>query len=66
MTFDQSWLDRSSAWWAKAERARIDPRSLDRLVVEFHASEPYTVVPQPTDTPGRTEYRLQPDAARPR
>jgi hypothetical protein len=27
-------------------------------VAEFRASEPYTVVPRPTDTPGRTEYRL--------
>ena len=58
MTFDQSWLDRASAWWAKADRAQIHLRSLDRLVAEFRASEPYTVVAQPTDTPGRTEYRL--------
>jgi len=27
-------------------------------VAEFRASEPYTVVPRPTDMPGRTEYRL--------
>jgi hypothetical protein len=58
MIFDQSWLDRASAWWAKADRAQIHLRSLDRLVAEFRASEPYTVVPRPTDTPGRTEYRL--------
>jgi hypothetical protein len=58
MTFDQSWLDRASAWWAKADRAQIHLRSLDRLVAEFRASEPYTVVPRPTDTRGRTEYRL--------
>jgi hypothetical protein len=32
--------------------------SLDQLVAEFRASDPYTVVPRPTDTPGRTEYRL--------
>ena len=58
MTFDQSWLDRTSAWWAKADRAHNHLRSLDRLVAEFRASEPYTVVPRPTGTPGRTEYRL--------
>jgi hypothetical protein len=58
MTFDQSWLNRSSAWWAKADRAHHHLRSLDRLVAEFRASEPYTVVPRPTDTPRRTEYRL--------
>jgi hypothetical protein len=58
MTGDPSWLDRASAWWAKDDRAQNHLRSLDRLVAEFRASEPYTVVPQPTDTPGRTEYRL--------
>ena len=27
-------------------------------MAKFRASEPYTVVPRPTDIPGRTEYRL--------
>ena len=58
MTDASSWLNRTSAWWAKADRAQSHLRSLDRLVAEFRASEPYTVVPRPTDTPGRTEYRL--------
>ena len=58
MTYDPSWLDRTSAWWAKADRAQHHLRLLDRLVAEFRASEPYRVVPRPTDTPGRTEYRL--------
>jgi hypothetical protein len=58
MTFDQSWLDRTSAWWAKADRAHNHLRSLDQLVAKFRASEPYTVGPRPTDIPGRTEYRL--------
>jgi hypothetical protein len=58
MTFDQSWLDRTSAWWAKADRAHNHLRSLDQLVAKFRASEPYMVVPRPTDIPGRTEYRL--------
>jgi hypothetical protein len=58
MTYDLSWLDRTSAWWAKADRAQHHLGSLDRLVSEFRASEPYTVVPRPTDLPGRTGYRL--------
>jgi hypothetical protein len=58
MIFDQSWLDRTAAWWVKADRAHSHLRSLDQLVAEFRASEPYTVVPRSTDTPGRTEYRL--------
>jgi hypothetical protein len=58
MTYDPSWLDHTSAWWAKADRAQHHLRLLDRLVAEFRASEPYRVVPRPTDTPGRTEYRL--------
>jgi hypothetical protein len=28
MTFDPSWLDRTSAWWAKADRAQNHLRSL--------------------------------------
>jgi hypothetical protein len=58
MIFDQSWLDRTAAWWAKADRAHTHLLSLDRLAAEFRASEPYTVIPQPTDTPSRTEFRL--------
>jgi hypothetical protein len=58
MTYDPSWLDRTAAWWAKADRAQHHLRLLDRLVAEFRSSEPYRVVPRPTDTPGRTEYRL--------
>lgn len=58
MTYDLLWLDRTSAWWAKADRAQHHLGSLDRLMAEFRASEPYTVVPRPTDLPGRTEYRL--------
>jgi hypothetical protein len=58
MTYDASWLDRTSAWWAKADRVEHHLGSLDRLVAEFRASEPYMVVPRPTDTPGRTEFRL--------
>jgi hypothetical protein len=58
MTDTSFWLDRTSAWWAKADRAQNHLRSLDRLVAEFRASEPYAVVPEPTDTPGRTAYRL--------
>jgi hypothetical protein len=61
MTYDASWLDRTSAWWAKADRARHHLGSLDRLVAEFRASEPYTVVPRPTDAlitcPGETGGR---------
>jgi len=59
MISESSWLDRRSAWWAKADRAQDHLRSLGRQVEEFRASEPYTVVPEPTDTPGRTAYRLR-------
>jgi hypothetical protein len=59
MISDPSWLDRESAWWAKADRAQDHLRSLDRQVEGFRASEPYMVIPEPTDTPGRTAYRLR-------
>jgi hypothetical protein len=54
-----SWLDSTSAWWAKADRAQEHLRSLRGQVEEFRASKPYTVIPEPTDTPGRTAYRLR-------
>jgi hypothetical protein len=56
---DSSWLDHTSSWWAKADRAQDHLRSLGRQMQEFRASQPYTVVPEPTDTPGRTAYRLR-------
>jgi hypothetical protein len=59
MICDPSWLDRTSAWWAKADRAHNHLRSLGQLVAEFRASEPYAVVSRPTDIPGRVEYRLR-------
>jgi alkyl sulfatase BDS1-like metallo-beta-lactamase superfamily hydrolase len=31
MTYDPSWLDRTSTWWAKADRAQHNLRLLDRL-----------------------------------
>lgn len=59
MTHDESWLDPTSAWWAKAERANFHLFSLHNLVTEFRASEPYRVIVQPTDAHGRTAYRLR-------
>jgi hypothetical protein len=59
MAPDPSWLDRTSAWWAKADRAQEHLRSLRGQVEEFRTSKPYTVIPEPTDTPGRTAYRLR-------
>jgi len=59
MTYDPSWLDRSSAWWAKADRAHYHLRALDQLASEFRASEPYRVIAEPTNSPGRTAYRLR-------
>jgi hypothetical protein len=58
MISDPSWRDRTSAWWAKANRAKEHLASLDQLVEEFRASTPFRVIPEPTDVPGRTAYRL--------
>jgi len=57
--YDPSWLDRTSAWWAKADRAQFHLGSLGQLASEFRESEPYTVIPEATDTRGRTKYRLR-------
>jgi hypothetical protein len=59
VTYDSSWADQSSSWWAKANRAKEHIDSLRHLVDEFRASRPYTLTPEPTDTPDRLAYRLR-------
>lgn len=58
MNYDSFWWDRSSSWWAKADRAQEHLRTLRQQVDDFRASNPITVIPEPTDTPDRTAYRL--------
>jgi hypothetical protein len=58
MNYDSFWWDRSSSWWAKADRAQEHLRSLRQQVDNFRTSNPYSVVPEPTDIPDRTAYRL--------
>jgi hypothetical protein len=59
VTYDQTWSDQDSSWWAKANRAKEHIDSLRRLVDEFRASGPYSLTPEPTETPGRLAYRLR-------
>lgn len=56
---DLTWVDPTSSWWAKANRAKEHIDSLRRQVSEFRASEPYSLTPEPTDKPGRLAYRLR-------
>ena len=48
--YDQAWMDQSSSWWAKANRAKEHIDSLSRLVDEFRALGPYSLTAEP---PGR-------------
>lgn len=59
MSYDASWADQESSWWVKANRAKEHLEDLRRQVDEFRASEPYSLTPEPTDTPNRTAYRLK-------
>jgi hypothetical protein len=59
VAYDQPWSDQDSSWWAKANRAKEHIDSLRRLVDEFRASGPYSLTPEPTETPGRLAYRLR-------
>src|SRR6266699_3916372 len=56
---DQTWMDASSSWWAKASRAKEHIDSLHRQVDEFRASAPYSLTPEPTEKPGRLAHRLR-------
>lgn len=59
VSYDQTWIDQRTSWWAKANRAKEHIDSLRRLVGEFRASSPYSLTPEPTGMPGRLAYRLR-------
>jgi hypothetical protein len=59
VSYGPAWGDQTSSWWAKVNRAREHLESARELVQGFRASQPYSVLPEPTDTPGKIAYRLQ-------
>jgi hypothetical protein len=59
VSYDQTWMDQRSSWWAKANRAKEHIDSLRRQVDEFRASAPYSLTPEPTEKPDRLAYRLR-------
>jgi hypothetical protein len=59
VTYDQTWVDQDSSWWAKANRAEEHINSLGLQLNDFRASEPYSLTPEPTQLPGRLAYRLR-------
>ena len=59
VAYDQAWMDQSSSWWAKANRAKGHIDSLSRLVDEFRALGPYSLTAEPTEKAGRLAYRLR-------
>lgn len=56
MNYAPAWDDPGSAWWAKANRARIHLDELNREVAAFRDSSPYSVTPEPTDLPDRLKF----------
>ena len=59
VSYDQTWMDQDSSWWAKANRANEHIDSLRRQVDEYRASAPYSLTPEPTEKPDRLAYRLR-------
>jgi hypothetical protein len=59
VTYDQAWVDQSSSWWAKANRAKEHIDSLRHQVDEFRAYGPYSLTPEATEAPCRLAYRLR-------
>jgi hypothetical protein len=59
VAYNQAWMDQSSPWWVKANRAKEHLDSLSRLVDEFRALGPYSLTAEPTEKAGRLAYRLR-------
>lgn len=59
VSYDPTWMDQGSSWWAKANRAKEHIDSLRRQVDEYRASAPYSLTPEPTEKPDRLAYRLR-------
>jgi hypothetical protein len=59
VSYDQTWMDQDSSWWAKANRAKEHIDSLRRQVDEYRASAPYSLIPELTAKPDRLAYRLR-------
>ena len=59
VTYDKTWVDQGSSWWAKANRAKEHNTLLRQQVDEFRAYEPYSLTPEPTEVPYRLAYRLR-------
>jgi hypothetical protein len=59
VAYNQAWMDQSSSWWVKANRAKEHLDSLSRLVDEFRALGPYSLTAEPTEKAGRLAYRLR-------
>lgn len=53
------WGEPSSAWWAKANRAKEHLDELDRVLTAFRMGDPYSLTPELTDVPDRLAYRLR-------
>jgi hypothetical protein len=55
----EPWMhDDNAAWWAKIRRAHTHRKTLEKLVDEFEASQPYTLTPEPGERPNEVAYRL--------
>ena len=58
-SYQQSWADPDSPWWAKVRRAQEHMETLRRQVESYREAEPCVVLPEPTDQPGRIAHRLK-------
>jgi len=51
VSFDPTWVDPTSSWWAKVNRAGEHVASLREQVAAFRNSRPYSLTAQPTNVP---------------
>ena len=56
----ETWITNpDAAWSAKLHRANTHLETLNKLVDEFEATEPYSLSPEPGHKPDKAAYRLR-------
>lgn len=59
VSYNPAWIDANASWQVKAQRAMIHIAELQRLVSGYRASEPFSLVCEPTDDSNCIAYRLR-------
>jgi hypothetical protein len=56
---DDDWYAPTTAWWAKHQHAQDHAMRLRDVCAQYKSTNPLEVIPESTDVPGETAYRLR-------